>query len=208
MTKRFLMRLLIASLAGFYTIVCAAAGTAADDAARVVLELVDAASPTKESKQQFFQRFGSSFRRLAATELMAQEVVGYEWRTITPLQQAEFTQLYEKMVMAALHGAYDAALPARFALVDEGPYRSKAGKNRRRCALLQKIDCNFYSAKTKANDVTVEYRLIETKSGWQVVDLLINEKSVQEIYETNIQEVLKFGTESALDKLRASVSRY
>ena len=201
------MQLLIASLAGYYTIVCAAAGSA-EDAARVASELVGAASPTRESKQQFFQRFGASYRRLVATELMAQEVVGYEWRTMTPSQQAEITQLYEKIVMAALHGAYDAALPARFILVDSAPYRSQAGKNKKRCTLLQMTDCNFYSAKTKASDVTVEYRLIETKSGWQVADLLINEKSVQEIYETSIQEVLKFGTESALDKLRARVSQY
>ena len=187
----------------------AQANSAADDAARVALQLVDAASSTKESKQQFFQRFGSPYRRLAATEFMAQEIVGDAWHTMSPSQQAEFAQFYEKIVMATLHGAFDAALPARFTHVDDGLYRSKAGRMKKRCDLLKMSDCIFYSAKTKANDMVVEYRLVETNKGWQVVDLLIAEISLQAMYETSIQEALeKGGTAHALDLLRTRVSRY
>lgn len=202
------MRFQIAFLMTCYAIVSTATGAASGDPANVASALVAAGSTTKESKQQFLQRFGASYRQLAATELMTQEVVGYAWHSMTPMQRAEFTQLYEKIVMGALHGAHDAALPARFTLVNDGPYRGKAGRDRKRCDLLQKTECSFYSAKAKANAVTMVYRLIETERGWKVVDILINEISIQEIYDNNIQEALKSGTDNALNKLRARIESY
>lgn len=179
-----------------------------DDAARAVSQLVSAASPGKESKQQFFQRVASSFRQIAATELMAQALAGDAWHSMTADQKVEFTQLYEKIVLATLHGAYDAVAPTRFTLATGDRYRSQRGSMKRRCDLLQMTDCIFYSAKANANDFVVEYQLIETARGWRLVDLIIQDISVHSANEMQIQDLLKLGPAHALERIRTRVSQY
>ena len=179
-----------------------------DGATRVIAEMNALGSTTKETKTQFIERVTPSFRRLVATELMAQVLVGDVWQTMSSSQRAELAHLHEKMVMSSLHGAYDAALPTRFETTRGDTYRSNSGLMKHSCDLLKNDRCTFYSGQSRANEIVVEHRLLENAAGWAVVDILINKLSVQFLYQEQVREALKAGVPRLLQTMRERVARY
>lgn len=191
-------------------IACLSPTFAAEDIAsaeRVASELNSLAGASTETKAQFVARTEPVFRRLAARELMAQTLVGPMWNSLSPSERLELTDLYGKVVLRTLHGAFSRAGSAQFAPKRGALYRAKAGAMKERCELLVKEDCVFYTAESKANDIAIEHQLLETNKGWALVDVVVNKQSVHLSYQPQVQESLKVGATHMLQKLTELVAR-
>lgn len=161
----------------------------------------------KESKSRFIERVTPEYRRLAATEVMAQMLAGDAWQSMTPAQRTELAGLYEKVVLGALYGAIAAAAPAQPGMTGGKMYRSRSELMNRRCDLLQKVDCAFYVADATAGDVAFQHTLMETGKGWALVDVSINKLSLHTAYAPQVKQSLEHGAANMLEKLRGLVSR-
>ena len=182
---------------------------AADSAVRALSELNALVSPTKETKARFFERAGPSFRRLAATELMARMLVGRStWDTMTLEQRSELTLLNEKFVMSALHGMYDGSPPSTFSVIKSSNLRGLSGDMKLRCGLLEKAECAYHVTESTANGLAAKHTLLQTDAGWQLVDLTINGLSVHTENSKQVQELMRNGVPNLLQKMRERVTRY
>lgn len=205
LSRSALPSLLLAGIAMLHPHACAS--TAADDAARVVSELNSLRSASKESKVQFIDRVEPALQRLVATELMAQMLAGDAWTSMASEQRKELTHLYGKMVLSALYGAFNGAAQG-FTEAPGELYRSQSGPMKERCNLLAKEDCVYYVVQTRANDVTVEYQILDVNNRWVVVDIFIAKLSLHFAYQAEVRRLLKLGPASLLQELRRHVARY
>ncbi|MGS1107985.1 ABC transporter substrate-binding protein [Achromobacter anxifer] len=179
------------------------------DAKRVAAALLAIASPQKETKQAFAQRAGPTFKRLVATETMTRVVLGPQWGTMSPPRQAEAVELYSRLLMRTLQGAYEGPLPSQFVLESGEMFRSKPGSAtviQITCLTLKAADCIYYSAKSKANEFTMEFQLLYIDGKWQVVEIYMSGMSVQQTYLSSFRSIIKSSSvEDFLEKLRARV---
>jgi phospholipid transport system substrate-binding protein len=179
------------------------------DAKKVAAALLAIASPQKETKQAFAQRVGPTFKRLVATETMTRVVLGPAWGSMSASRQAEAVDLYSRLLMRTLQGAFEGSLPSQFVLESGEMVRSKPGSAtviQITCLTLKTADCIYYSAKSKANEFTMAFQLLYIDGKWQVVEMYTSGMSVQQTYYSNFSSIIKSSSvENVLEKLRARV---
>lgn len=179
------------------------------DAKRVATALLGMASPQKETKQAFAQRVGPTFKRLVATETMTRVVLGPAWGSMSAARKAEAVELYSRFLMRTLQGTFEGPLPSQFVLEAGEMFRSKPGSVaviQITCLTLKMADCIYYSAKSKANEFTMEFQLLYIDGKWQVVEMYVSGMSVQQAHYSNFSSIIKSSSvESFLEKLRTRV---
>jgi phospholipid transport system substrate-binding protein len=127
--------------------------------------------------------------RFDSTE-MARSTLGYHWRSLTPEQRANFTQLFTAFIEAAYLDKVQ----------DYGGQQVQFGQSRSLGQGYAEVDTRI--AQAGKNPIPVTYLLEQSGSGWKVYDVQVDNISIIENYRNQFNRVIN---EQGFPKLMADL---
>ena len=127
--------------------------------------------------------------RFDSTE-MARSTLGYHWRSLTPEQRANFTQLFTAFIEAAYLDKVQ----------DYGGQQVQFGQSRSLGQGYAEVDTRI--AQAGKNPIPVTYLLEQSGSGWKVYDVQVDSISIIENYRNQFNRVIN---EQGFPKLMADL---
>ena len=127
--------------------------------------------------------------RFDATE-MARSTLGYHWRSLTPEQRVDFTQLFKTFIEAAYLDKVQ----------DYSGQQVQFGQSRSVGQGYEEVDTTIVQA--GQNPIPVTYLLEQTSNGWKVYDVTVDNISIIANYRNQFNRVIN---EQGFPKLMADL---